>query len=127
MSAKAAIQLAIATELACQGKPAIGLRATLGGAELADPPELENNPSVERLRDLRNFAIRLKNGEGGAGIAQIDIPNFLARVAILLRADDPSLRFNWAKIDPAQVVNLQLWSLIDRIAQETEPYDRKTS
>lgn len=131
MSKKAAIQLALATQMAIDGKPPIGLRATLVAAPLTVPVALPNPATpvaVEaQVRQLRDFAEGWRTGAGGAGYDANDLRNFLAQVAFILRTDDPPLKFNWSKIDPAAAAQCSLYALIDMIASETTDTGNKTA
>lgn len=77
------------------------------------------------VRQLRAFADGLKTSAGGAGYDQNSLRNFLAQVAFLLRADDPPLKFNWSKVDPAAAGQCALFAVIDLIAAETTTFDEK--
>ncbi|MGO4872711.1 MAG: hypothetical protein ACLPGW_19260 [Roseiarcus sp.] len=129
MSKKAAIHLALATQMAIDGKPRIGLNATLCGAPAAVPAEIAQDADAGavriHVRQLRAFADGLKTSAGGAGYDQNSLRNFLAQVAFLLRADDPPLKFNWSKVDPAAAGQCALFAVIDLIAAETTTFDEK--
>jgi hypothetical protein len=129
MSRKAAIQLALATQMAMDGKRPIGLNGTLCGPIVPIPDALANNADPDAVRayaqSLRPITQSWASGEGSAGYDQISLRNFFAKVAFLLRSDDPPLKFNWPKIDPAAVANCSLYLVIELIATETVSLDEK--
>jgi hypothetical protein len=130
MSKKAAIHLAIATQLASEGKTPLDLRYALGDPPLAVPGAIAANavPAVllAHVQALQNYAEDLrKNGAGGLGYDESASRNFLARVAFQLRADDPPLKFDWSKVNAADARMCKLYNLIDMIALETVYLDER--
>jgi hypothetical protein len=124
MSKNAAIHLAIATQLAREGKAPLDLRYALGDAPVGVPNAIDDAADAGAVRGharaLRNYAEDLrKNGAGGLGYDEGATRNFLANVAFQLRADDPPLKFNWSKVSAADARTCKLYNLIDMIALET--------
>lgn len=114
MSKKAAIQLALATVLAWDKKPPLGLNAKLGG-EL--PPTLnaiQDKADLEAVRIGVRLLTAFASSDGGYGAA--DLPSFFARVAFVLRSDDPPLKFNWSGVNFTEAANSPLHLLIETIA-----------
>jgi hypothetical protein len=131
MSKKAAIHLAIATQLAIEDKPPLDLRGRLRADPLPDPGQLAANANAAAVlaheTALRDYGERLRSGSHGPGFDADATRSFLAKVAFLLRTDDPPLKFNWSKINPADARDCQFWALIDMIAEQTVGLDEKAA
>jgi hypothetical protein len=130
MSKKAAIHLAIATQLASDAKPPLDLRCALGDLPLPIPSTIAANATPAGLlayvQALRTYAEDLRTrGAGGLGYDEIATRNFLAKVALQLRADDPPFKFNWSKVDARAASTDKHYNLIERIALETVSLDEE--
>ncbi len=129
MSKKAAIQLALATQMAIDGKPPLGLNGTLCGPLPTLPGEIANDAGGDvvraHARELRTFANLLTTGDGGAGYDTNSLRTVFAKAAFILRSDDPPLKFNWSKIETAAAANSPLYLVIEMIADLTSVVDEK--
>jgi hypothetical protein len=93
MSKAAAIHTAICLQMAEDGKQALDPRGHLGDA----PPGANQDPRYTAAT----------------------IRAFLAKVAIRLRADTPSLIFDWSKVPHAECLTDELWMVEDTIGKAT--------